>query len=771
VNNQLFGTSVRRVEDPATLRGKSAFLDDLPDVDALHVAFVRSPVAHARLLSIDPSEALALPGVASVITAQDLGDRNGPHPHPTWFPPSDALRAVIDPMARPEFLEILAADVIRYAGMPVAAVLADSPYLAADGQERVDVDYEDLELVLDMDAALASDAPLLHPEWGDNVSTRFTVRKGDVDDAWSRCDVVVSQTFTMARQTGTPLEPRGVMAQFVDGVLTLWSSTQAPHWVRNALVRLTGLPATQIRVVAPFVGGGFGIKSMVYPEELLLALLSIKTGRRVKWVETRSEHFLAAVHSRDQRHEIELALTRDGQILGLRDHYIVDTGASNVEALVVPYNTTAHLQGAYRIPALEIQCTCVVTNKSPLSAYRGAGRPEAVFAMERILDQAARTLGIDPLRLRMQNMLTPADMPYDAGIPYRDGSRLVLDLGDVPASLEVATQAVDYSNWREIQAAALADGRYVGIGMATYVEGTGIGPGELAEIAVLPTGDVELRIALPSQGQGHSTMLAQICADRLAMPVERIHVRQGDTFVIANGGGTIASRTATVVGNSADLAAASLVEKLLNAAALRLEARSEDLEVRDGRVTVKGAPQRSIGFGDLATAEPLAAQGTFEVGGVTFASGAHVATVEVNPRTGAVTVLRYVAAHDCGRVVNPMIVDGQVIGGVAQGIGGALLEELVYDDNGQLLSGSFMSYLVPRATDLPPIEVTHLETPSERNPLGIKGVGEAGTIGPPAAIAAAIEDALRPFGVTVTRCPMPPAVVAALVEENCLPAL
>src|SRR6266498_335555 len=684
---RLFGQPVRRVEDPAMLRGAARFLDDLPAGEALHLAVVRSTVAHGRVDTLDAGEALALPGVVAVATAADLGPRNGPFPHPTWFPPSDRLRAAVDPLLlRPELLRVLAGERVRYAGEPIAAVLAGDPYTAADATELVEVDLDPLPAVAGMDAAL---------------------------------------------DPGAPLGPRGALAipDPESGRLTVWSSTQAPHWLRKALATFTGMEAERIRVVAPDVGGGFGIKSMVYPEELLVALLALRLERAVKWVETRSEHFLGAVHSRDQRHEVELGLDADGRITGLRDHYLVDVGASNVEGLVVPYNTAGHLQGAYRVPALEIDCRCVVTNKTPLSAYRGAGRPEAVFAMERILDRAARELGIDPVELRRRNLLGAGEMPYDAGIPYRDGSALVLDAGDVAGGLDLAVREGGYDGWRRRQAELREVGRHLGIGVATYVEGTGIGPGELAEARVEPSGQVRITVALPSQGQGHATTLAQICADELSVGLEDVRLVQGDTQAMATGGGTIASRTAVVVGNAVGAASRGLREALLRAGAEALEAAPDDLELRDGRVRVRGAPSRSLSLADAAAAaaagdgDGLAAAGGFTPPGVTFASGAHFAVVEVDPWTGSVRVLRYLVAHDCGRVINPMIVEAQVAGGVAQGIGGALLEELVYDEDGQLLTGSFMDYLLPRSTGLPAIEVLHLETHSLRNPLGIKGVG------------------------------------------------
>jgi len=552
MSTRLFGESVRRIEDPAILRGEARFLDDMAADDLLNVAIVRSVYPHALIRGVESSVARQEPGVVEVIAAADLGAHNGPFLHPTWSPPSARMRELVDPLVRPEELRVLASDRVRYVGEPIAAVIASTPWGAADAAEVVDVDYEALEVISDVDTALAPGAPLLNAEWGDNVSTKFALRKGNVAAAFNEAAVVVTETLYLGRQTGAPIEPRGVLAVPGAGALTVWSSTQVPHWLRDALVTWTGMPADRIRVVAPLVGGGFGIKSMVYPEELLVGLLALRLGRPVKWVETRSEHFLAAVHSRDQRHKVELALSSDGRILGLRDDYVVDVGAGNLEGLVVPYNTAAHIQGAYRVPALELSCTCVVTNKSPLSSYRGAGRPEAVFALERILDLGARDLGLDPVELRMHNLVGADEMPYDSGICYRDGTDLFLDAGDVRRTLAIATEKAGYATWRARQHGLRENGRYIGIGVATYVEGTGIGPAELAEITIDSQGLVTVAVALPSQGQGHSTTLAQICADQLGIDLEHVTLVQGDTAVVARGGGTIASRTAVVVGNSVD---------------------------------------------------------------------------------------------------------------------------------------------------------------------------------------------------------------------------
>jgi carbon-monoxide dehydrogenase large subunit len=765
MSTRLFGQSVPRLEDEAILRGTVSYLDDVPFANGLHVAIVRSPLAHAGITGIGRSDDAP---DGDVITAASLGEWNGPQRHPTWFPASDHFAAALDGFVlREETLEVLASTTVRYVGEPVAAVLADDPYRANDAAEGIVVDYGELPVLADAAAGLQPGAHRLHPEWPDNVAAHFTVANGDVEAGLRAADVVVRATLGFGRQTGTPIEPRGVVAvpNADPGFdLTVWSSTQAPLWLRAALARFTGLAPERIRVVAPAVGGGFGIKSMVYREELLIPMVALRTGRPVKWVETRSEHFLTAVQSRDQRHEVELGLTRAGDIIALRDHYVVDVGASNVEGLVVPYNTAAHLQGAYRIPAVEIDCTCALSNKAPLSAYRGAGRPEAVFAMERALDLAAAELGIDPVELRRRNLLRTDEVPYDAGIPYRTGDRLVLDIGDVRETLEVAVRAADYAGWRERQEQLRAEGRRIGIGVATYVEGTGIGPAERARVSLTADGRAEVVVALPSQGQGHATTLAQICADELGLELADVRVVQGDTAAMDTGGGTIASRTAVVVGNAVAQASRELREVLVQSAGDRLEASPEDLELTGGRVQVVGAPGVAVRLGELVAGAPTAFSVDSAWGPdlVTFACGTHLAVVEVQPRTGAVEILRYVVAHDCGRVINPLIVDGQVAGGVAQGIGGALLEELRYDEQAQLVTGSFMDYLIPRASMIPRIEVHHVETPSARNPMGIRGVGEAGAIGPPAAIAGAVEDALRDLGAQVTYCPLTPDRVAAL---------
>jgi carbon-monoxide dehydrogenase large subunit len=758
------GRSLPRREDDALLRGAGRFVADLVRPGQLCAHFVRSPVAHARLLGIDATAALALPGVAGVFTALDVPA--GTLPPFLWDTPPEKLVAALRPQLRPCHPPLLAADRVRFAGQAVAVVLAGDRYLAEDAAELVEVDYDPLPAVTDPEAALAPGAPLVHDGWDDNVAVRFEVRHGDAEGALAGAEVVVRERFAVQRQAPLPLETRGALADLgPDGLLTLWSTTQNAHPLRRAVSRVAGLAPERIRVVAPDVGGGFGGKGVLYPEDLLVALLALRTGRPVKWVEDRAEHLRSAIHAREQVHDVELGLDRDGRLLALRDHFLVDSGAFNPLGLVIPYNTIAHLQGPYRVANLEAVATAVLTNKVPAAPYRGAGRPEAVFAVERAIDRAARALGLDPLELRLRNLLRPDELPFRAGILYRDGEPLVLDGGDYPAALRRAAELADYAG---AKATGGRDGRRLGVGVACYVEGTGIGPFEGAAVRVERDGRVLVRTGACSQGQGHATVLAQVCAERLGVDPGAVTVVGGDTAGLERGWGTVASRSAVVAGNAVAAAARAVRDQAVARAAAMLEVAEADLVVEDGRVAVAGAPERGLGLAELARGAEaggaeLAAVEYFEPPTVTWANGAHVAVVEVDPATGEVRVLRYAVVHDCGRPINPAIVDGQVHGGVAQGIGGALFEELVYDEEGQLLSGTLADYLVPTAADVPPIALAHAETPSPLNPLGVKGVGEGGAIPGPAAIANAVEDALAPHGQVVRRTPLSPAYVRSLL--------
>lgn len=775
----LIGRPLRRVEDRRFVTGRGEYVDDVAIPGVLHVALVRSTYAHATIRGIDTAEARAMPGVVAVVTAADLGAANGPHPHPTWFPPHPPLVKLVNPFTRPERIWLLAAEKVRYAGEAVAAVVATDRYLAEDAAATVLVDYDPLPVLANPEQSLEPGAPLLNPEWGDNRAVHFVVEGGDVEAAFTGADVIVRRRLRYGRAICTPIENRGVAAmpdRRGEG-LTVWSSSQQPHWLRDALERTLRIPGDRLRVVAPDVGGGFGLKSMVYPEELLIPRLALTLGRPLKWIETRRENLTSATHTRDQVHEIELAVDRNGTIRGLRDRYVIDGGVGSVESIVVPYNTACHLPGAYRIPAMRMECTVGVTNKPPSAAERGAGRPEAAFALESILDAAAAELGMDRAAFRLHNALRKDEMPHDHGIPYRDGVPLRLDAGDFRGDAAEALRLVDYEGWLARQRDGEDDGRLIGIGMSGYIEGTGVPPYEAATVRLEPSGRVVVTVGPPSQGQGHETSLAQIAGDVLGQPLELIRVVQGDTYAFSYGGGTIASRIIVVVGNAVAAAAADLKTKILAAAEDLLEVAAGDLEIHGGTVRAKGAPDVSIpltqlaarvspGIGRLGSAGPgLEGRGGYQPPTVTFGSGFHAAVFAVDPDSGSVEILRYVVVHDCGRMINPAIVDGQVLGGMAQGVGNGLFEELVYDDNGQLLTGTLTDYVIPRATDLPMPTVVHRETPSERNPLGVKGVGEAGTV-PGAALAlGAVKDALGPAGRYLDRVPVTPVRILTAIAR------
>ena len=773
-----FGAAVRRREDPRFLRGEARYVDDVTLPGMLHAAFLRSPHAHARIAAIRTGAARALPGVAAVLTFADLARWMKPLPLFGAVPPGLAAAIRFDLRQAPQYA--LCRERAVYVGEIVAMVVAESPARAEDAVGAIEVDWEPLPPVVDMVAAAEPGGPLLHPAWGTNVGVGFTHAIGDVERAFAEADVVVRETLRTQRYVGMPVECRGVVAQWDrrDGTLTTWNSTQVSHFVQQGLTTALGLPPHKIRVVAPDLGGGFGTKASGYAEDALIPIAAVALGRPVKWIETRCEHMSGAAHARHQVHAIELAARRDGTLLGLRDRIWLDLGAYNVWGIVLPYNTVAHLIGPHRIRNMRVDVQAVVTNKTPNAPYRGAGRPETVFAMDRAMDRLARELRLDPAELRRRNYIRADELPYDLGMPYRDGNPLVYDTGDFPAALEAALDAAGYDAFRREQETLRARGIHRGIGISGYVEGTAIGPFEGATVKLDLAGRVVVATGAVSSGQGHETSFAQVAADALGVPLDWVTVIGGDTATVPFGVGTFASRSAVTAGNSIADACREVRGKLVRAAAALLEASPEDVEIEDGRVSVRGSPGSAVDLARVVQAaiptfaRPGVAPPDFEASAyhhvptVTYASAVHVARVEVDVDTGAVRLLRYVVAHDCGTVINPIIVEGQVHGGAAQGIGGALFEDMAYDEAGQLLTGSLMDYAVPRADDLPMIETVHLEFPSPRNPLGVKGLGEGGAISPPAAIANAIEDALAPFGVTITETPVTPARVRALLAAR-----
>ncbi len=771
-----FGAAVRRREDPRFLRGEGRYVDDVTLPGLLHAAFVRSPHAHARIVAIRTDAAAAMPEVVRVFTFRDL--ERWMKPLPLFGAPPPGLAAAVRFDLHQVNQYALCRDRARYVGEIVAMVVATSRARAEDAAERIEVDWEPLPPVIDMRAGTAAGSPLIHPEWSTNVAVGFTHAIGDVDAAFAGADVVVEDTFSIQRYVGMPIETRGVVAAWDrrDGSLTTWNSTQVSHFVQQGLTVALDLPPHKIRVIAPDLGGGFGTKASGYPEDALVPIAAVALGRPVKWIEDRREHMMSAAHARHQVHQIALAARRDGTILGLRDHIWLDLGAYNSWGIVLPYNTVAHLIGPHRIKNMKVDFEAVVTNKTPNAPYRGAGRPETVFAMDRIVDCLAHELRLDPAELRRRNYIRADELPYDFGMPYRDGNPLVYDTGDFPGALEAALKAAGYDDFRREQPRLRAQGVHRGIGISGYVEGTAIGPYEGVHVKLDLAGRVVVATGAVNSGQGHETSFAQVAADVLGVPIEHVTVIGGDTATVPFGVGTFASRSAVTAGSSIADACRDVRAKLVQAAATLLEAAPADVEIEDGQAFVRGAPGSAVPLARVIQAtiptfaKPGVASPDFEASAyhhvptVTYASAVHVAIVEIDTGTGHVRLLRYVVAHDCGKVINPVIVEGQVHGGVAQGVGGAMFEDMVYDDTGQLLTGTFMDYLVPTAMELPAIETVHLEFPSPRNPLGIKGLGEGGAISPPAAIANAVEDALAPFGVRVRQTPISPDRVLALLR-------
>ncbi len=772
-----FGASVKRREDPRFLRGEARYVDDVKLPGLLHAAFLRSPYAHARIAAIRTEAAARMPGVARVFTFADLERWMKPLPLFGAVPPGLGARVAMTMRQAPQYA--LVRDRARYVGDVVAMVVADSRYRAEDAVDRIEVDWEPLPAVVDMRRAADPTSALVHDDWGTNVAVAFTHGIGDADAAIRGADHVMRETFHIQRYVGMPIEGRGVVAVWDrrDGSLTTWNSTQVSHFVQQGLGVALGLPPNRIRVIAPDLGGGFGTKASGYAEDALIPIAAVALNRPVKWTEDRREHMMGAAHARHQVHELELAATRDGTILAIRDRIFVDLGAYNVWGVVLPYNTVAHLIGPHRIRNMHVDVKGVVTHKTPNAPYRGAGRPETVFAMDRAVDCLARELRIDPAEIRRRNYIRADELPYDFGMPYRDGNPLVYDTGDFPAALEAALEAAGYTEFRREQTRLRAQGIYRGIGISGYVEGTAIGPFEGVTIKVDLAGHVVVATGAVNSGQGHETSFAQVAADALGVPIEWVTVIGGDTAAVPFGVGTFASRSAVTAGSSIVDAAAQVKDKLVRAAANLFEAAPADVVIEDGQASVRGMPESAVPLAKVVQAsiptfaKPGVASPDFEASAyhhvptVTYASAVHVAEVEVDTGTGHVTLRRYVVAHDCGKVINPTIVEGQVHGGVAQGVGGALFEEMAYDDEGQLLTGTFMDYLVPTSMELPPIETVHLEFPSPRNPLGVKGLGEGGAISPPAAIANAVEDALSPFGVRVTATPLHPSRVLELIDR------
>lgn len=778
MSNLYIGAPIKRAGDPRLLRGEGRFVSDLSVEGMLVATVVRSPHAHARIKSIDTSRARQHPGIAAVYTAADLGAAQRPLPSFGQFP--KALIDLWQPTIRPAPVTTLAAGKVRHVGEPVALVVGANRYVAEDAAELVDVEYEPLEAVSDAEAALDPEAPRLFEAWPDNAALRMTVTVGEVDRAFKQAAHVYKDRYYSHRYTGVPLEGRGLLAtpDPAGEGMTVWSSHQMPHFHRALICEALSLPEFAVRVLQPDIGGGFGQKAGLYPEDVLIPFAAKTLRQPVKWLEDKREHFQASSHSREQLFDTEVAVDAEGRLLALRYRVLLDAGAYLTFPVVLPYLGLCHFFGPYRLPALQAEITSVLTNKVTSAPYRGAGRPEVVFVLNRVLDRIAKELSLDPVEVRRRNMISPQDLPHEPGILYRDGTQMVLDSGNYPEAFERLLEAVGYSEFRREQEAQRKAGRHLGIGLACNVESGGIGPVEAARVRVDPSGQVIVYLGVTDTGQGQRTSFAQVCADSLGIHPDRITVVTGDTANLPYSRGTYHSRAAVTAGNAVHGAAQKVRRKVLEIASQHFEAAIEDIELVDGSARVKGVPDMAITFArcaQLAAPEMALPRGIspgldelhyFEAPTVVWGNAAHAAIVEVDPEIGSVKILRYVVVHDCGRVLNPTILAGQIHGGIAAGIGGTMLEHLVYDDEGQLLTSSLADYMLPRASDIPQIELISMETPSPLNPLGAKGAGEGGTIAPPSVLAAAVEDALAPYGVRVTRTPLSPKAILAAIRAQ-----
>jgi aerobic carbon-monoxide dehydrogenase large subunit len=778
MTTRYFGAPIKRNEDPRLLRGRALFVDDVVLPNMMHVAFLRSAVAHGRIRSIDATAARARAGVIAVYTAGDLGAYWKPGPLLVPPPPIAGITFNLRTQVP------LAKDKVRHVGEPLAMVVAQSRYLAEDALADIVVDIDPVLAVVDLEKALSAASPLVHDDLGTNISAHVRQSKGNYATAAAQAAHVIRRRFLYDRGASNPIETRGIVANW-DGradQLTVWDTTQAPVFLRGGLAAMLGLSERQVRVIAPFVGGGFGPKIMLfYPEEVLLPWAAMQLGRPIKWIEDRREHFFATTHERGQIHDAEIALDRDGRIIGVKDVFLHDGGAYDPYGLTVPINSQCTLLGPYVVPHYDSTFTAVFTNKPIVTPYRGAGRQHGVFVIERLLDLAARDLGLDRAEIRRRNFIPPDAFPYDNEIIYQDFTRLSYDSGNYAPILERALELIGYDDFLEDEQPRLkAQGRRAGIGIACYVEGTGIGPYEGAKVQVQASGKVSVATGIGTQGQGHFTVFAQIAADQVGVDVRDVDVVTGDTDRFYWGAGTFASRGAVVAGTAVFEAGRAVREKILRLAAEHFECAEEDLEIGDGGVSIVGVPGKTVRLGELAMranpmrgavrpgAEPgLESTKYFGPPAGATASGVHAMIIEVDPETLAIEIRKYVVVHDCGTVINPLILAGQIHGGVAQGIGNAFFEKLVFDDDGQLLNASLADYLIPSSTVVPHMDLAHTVTKSPLNPLGIKGAGEAGAIPVGPLFAQAIEDALglNGSGIEILEIPLDPAKLWQLVTK------
>jgi len=762
MTQRFVGQALKRKEDPRLISGTSTYVDDVVIPGMLHMAIARSIHAHARLKHVDVSKAQRLPGVVAVVLGEEVSAHCGPVPCVAAAPDmKDAQRP------------LLAVGKVRFVGEPVAAVVAENKYIARDAADLIEIDYEPLPAVVDPEKALDAASPKLYDQFANNIAYKFAFETGNTEEAFKKADVIVKERLVNQRVAPIAMETRGVVANFQmpDNELVVWNSTQTPHGLRTLLAAMLSIPENRVRVIAPEVGGGFGSKIDVYAEDGLACYVAKKTGRAVKWIEGRRENIAATIHGRDQIDYVELALKNDGSILAMRIKAIADLGAFySLFTPMIPTLTGLLAPGCYKVPALKFDQVGVLTNKMATDAYRGAGRPEATYLIERIIDVAAIKLKMDPAAIRLKNFPQPDEFPLQTS------GGVVYDSANYQAALELALKKADYKGLRQKQAELRKQGKFMGIGLSSYVEICAMGPStvlpgggwEVGTVRIERTGKVTVLTGASPHGQGQETTFAQIIADEFGIQPDDVVTIHGDTARVSAGIGTFGSRGTAVGGTAVYLAAQILKEKMKKIAAKLLESTTDKIEIGSGKLFVKDDAARSMKFTEVVTTaynavklpegmEPgLEATRYFEPSNFTFPFGTHVCVVEIDEETGEPKLTKYVAVDDCGNMINPLLVEGQVHGGLVQGIGQALYEEVVYDENGQLLTGSLMDYAVPRAHDFPEFELDHTITPSPVNPLGVKGVGEAGTIGSTPAIVNAVIDALSPLGVTNIDMPMRP---------------
>jgi aerobic carbon-monoxide dehydrogenase large subunit len=768
------GAPIRRREDLRLLTGRATFTDDIKLPHMLHAAILRSPHAHARIISIDATRAQAITGVVAVFTYQDIAPYAKPIPI-RLYPLPGLERFLQHPLAR---------DRVRYVGEPLAVVVAENRYLAEDALDAMDVTYEPLPVVTDVRESLRQQV-ILHEEPATNLAAQYTLAFGDVEAVFRSAPYTRRETFKVHRHTGNPLETRGLVASYDAGrgEFTVWGPTKVPHFNRAILASFLGIPESKIHFIELDVGGGFGIRGEFYPEDFLIPFAAMTLERPVKWIEDRLEHLKAANHSREVLCEAEIAAERDGTLLGMRAHVYGDMGGYiRTHGGLVPSSTAALLTGPYRIPAYQCTVSCVMTNKMGLGTFRAPGRYESCFIRERLLDMVAVDLQIDPVELRLRNFIQPSEMPYTVGRTRPDSPPTVFDSGNYPTALQRALQQIDYEALKARQG-SYQDGRYHGVGIGCFVKNTGQGPFEGARVVVSGANNIAVYLGITSLGQGHETTMAQICADSLQVPLESFTIFHGSTDLMPYGVGTFGSRGTVMAGNAVYLACQKLRDKTLAIASRYLQLDATQLVFQGGQIYRRGADDHPLlGLDDLVRLagptspynldEPgLEATAYFKSTQLTYSYGAHVAAVAVDPETGKIEVRRYVVVEDIGRCINPLIVHGQTVGAAVQGIGATILEELVYDDNGQLLSGTFMDYALPTSTDVPAIDSIILEeAPSPLNPLGVKGAGEGGIVATGAALANAVSHALAPLGIQVTELPLNPDRIRRWIREGTKPS-